>query len=65
VDGATARGIPSEAELETRDEGEIWVDHGQSDVEIYIIGSPVKYMLNPMTNVCLQTEIYAREFPKM
>jgi hypothetical protein len=46
-------------------EGEILVVSGQSDVEIYTIGSTLKYMPSPMTIRWLWTKLQAGEFPQM
>jgi len=46
-------------------EGEILVVSGQSDVEIYTIGSTLKYMSSTMTIAHPSMEIYAGEFPPM
>ena len=65
VDGATSRGISSDAKLESHDEHEILHVSSQRDVEIYIIRSTLRYMPSTMTNGCLQTELRAGEFPQM
>ena len=65
TDGATDRGIPSDAKLGTQDEHEIQVGYAQSDVDIYIIGPPLKYMPSAMTIRWLWTEPQPGEFPKM
>ena len=65
VDGDICWGIPSDAKSETSDEGEIQVGYGQSDVEIYIIGSTLKSVPSPMMNGWLRTKIYAGEFSQM
>jgi hypothetical protein len=65
VDRATSRGIPSDAKLESHDEGEISHVSCQSDIEMCIIGSPVNYMPTTMTIARPWTEIYAGEFSQM
>ena len=65
MDGATSRGIPSEAKLEMDDEHDILHVYGQSDVEIYIIGSTLKYMPSTMTIARPWMELQAGEFPQM
>jgi hypothetical protein len=65
TDGATARGIPPRTKLESYDEHEILHISGQSDVEIYIIRSTLKYVPSTMTNGWLRTEVQAGEFPQM
>jgi hypothetical protein len=65
VDGSTARGIPSDAKLESHNEGEILDIFGQSDIEIYIIRSPLKYVPSLATMASLWTELHIGEFPHM
>ena len=65
MDGATSRGIPSDAKLETDNEHDTFDVSGQSDVEIYIIGPPLKYMPIPITIPPPWTELQAGEFPHM
>jgi hypothetical protein len=38
---------------------------GQSNFEIYVIGSTLKYVPTPMTSGWLRMELQAREFPQM
>ena len=64
MDGATSRGIPSDAKLESNDEGEILHVSGQSDIEIYMIGSTPMYMPSPMINGWPRTELQRGEFPQ-
>jgi hypothetical protein len=63
ADGATARGIPSDGKLESYDEHEILHVSSQSDVEIYIIWSPLKYIPIPMRIAHPWMELIARGIP--
>ena len=64
ADGATCRGISSDATLESHNEGEILDIYGQSNIEIYIIGSLLKYAPNPATIARPWTELQAGQFPQ-
>jgi hypothetical protein len=65
VDGAVSWGIPSDAKLKTTLEVQFLSVSGQSEVEIYIIGSTLKHMPSTMTIAHPSMEIYAGEFPQM
>ena len=65
ADGATSRGIPPRTKLESYDEHEILPVSGQSDIEIYILGSLLKYMPSTMTIARPWMELQAGEFPQM
>ena len=64
MDGATSRGIPSDAKLESNDEGEILHVSGQCDIEIYIIGSTPMYSPSPATIARPWTDLQAVQFPQ-
>ena len=59
------QGIPSDAKLESHTEAEILDISGQSDIEIYIIGSPLKYVPSLATIAHPLTELHIGEFPQM
>jgi hypothetical protein len=59
------RGIPSDAKWRTYPEGEILHVFGQGDIDVYIIGWPLKYMPTPMTIRWLWTELRGGEFPQL
>jgi hypothetical protein len=65
ADRATSREIPPRTKLKTVLQVQFLCVYGQSDVEIYIIGSPLKYMPNSTMIHWLRTELDAGEFPKM
>ena len=64
TDRATARGIPSDAKSETNDEHEFLDISGQSNIQIYMIGSPLKYAPSPATIARPWTELQAVQFPQ-
>jgi hypothetical protein len=47
------------------DEGEILHVFGQTDIEIYIIGSPLEYRSSPITIRWLWTKLQPGEFPQI
>jgi hypothetical protein len=63
VDGATHRGIPPGTKLKMTLQVQFLCVSGQSDIDIYIIGSPLKYMPTTATIHWLWTELQAGEFP--
>ena len=72
MDGAIGRGIPYDAKLQLKIvkhhcllQVQLSCVYGQSDVEIYLIGSPLKFMPSPMTIRWLRTELQTGEFPQM
>ena len=58
-------GIPPRTKLKTMLQAQFLHVSGQSDVEIYIIGPPLKYMPSAMTIGWLWMELQPGEFPKM
>ena len=64
VGGATRRGIPPGTKLKTTLQVQFLSVSSQSDVDVYIIGSSLKYMPSPMTNGWLWTDLQAGEFPQ-
>jgi hypothetical protein len=65
VDGATRREMPSDVKIRTRPEAENLRVSGQSDVDIYIIETHLKYIPSTTTIHSLWVELDAGEFPKM
>ena len=65
ADGATSRGIPFRTKFKTTLQHQFLCVSGQSDVDIYIIVSPLNHMPSPIMIAPPWMELQAREFPKM
>ena len=71
VDGVTSRGIPSDAKFHLQTlkhncllPGQFLHVSGQTEFQIYIIWSPLKYVPSTMTNGWLPRELQAGKFPQ-
>ena len=63
VDGATRKEMPSDVKIRTLPEAENLRVSGQSDVDVYIIETPLMHIPSTATIHWLREELHSGEFP--